>query len=148
MTEVIQPAGSWAEVVDRYEQLLTARSETPAGGELIAEAVATADTALVEVDRRRPDPFGWPTAAALNCSAAVGCYQEAAGWSVLQLPLAADCHYDRADSAALCAGAARLLDAAHRATLTLARAADHPRSALLLADAAAALLRPLLTRPL
>jgi hypothetical protein len=131
--------------VDGYLHAIAATSPEVHGAvDLVGEVVATADAALVEVARRDPDPFGWPAGAALACGAAVGCYQEAADWPVFDLPLPALFGYDQVPTAELATGAWRLIAAAHDATLALATAATDHRAALQLADAAGALIRPLL----
>jgi len=138
--------GTWEQVVDACLQIMAATPPEDRGAvELVAEAVATADAALVEVVRRDPDPFGWPAGAALACGAAIGCYQEAADWPVFDLPIPALVGYGQIPTAELSTGARRLIAAAHDATLALATAATDHRAAMQLADAAGALIRPLLT---
>lgn len=139
-------APRWSHVVDAYVRALTA-APTPRAASVaaVAEAVETAVAALTEAERRNPDPFGWPAEATTWCLAAAACYQEAAGWTVLQLPLPADCHLEDTELPELTAGAARLLDVARDATL--ACRTDTPRAEAQLADAAAALSRALLSRP-
>jgi hypothetical protein len=140
--------GTWEQVVDGYLHAITATPPDERGAvELVAEAVTTADAALVEIARRDRDSFGWPAGAALACGAAVGCYQEAADWPVFDLPLPALVGYGQIPTAELSTGARRLIAAAHDATLALAHAAAGQRAALQLADAAGALIRPLLTFP-
>ncbi len=140
--------GTWADVVDGYLHTLAATPPDERGAvDLVGEAVATADAALVEVARRDRDPFGWPAGAALACGAAVGCYQDAADWPVFDLPLPALVGYGQIPTAELSTGARRLIAAAHDATLALAKASRDQSAALQLADAAVALIRPLLTFP-
>lgn len=141
-------APGWPHVVDAQVRALAGVAAPRAASvALVAEAVETAVTALTEAQRHHPDPFGWPAEATTWCLAAAACYQEAAGWTVLQLPLPADCHLQGTELPELTTGAARLLAVARDATLTLARRTDASRPAGQLADAAAALSRALLSRP-
>ena len=137
-------AGRWADALfdDLGGRALAApRAE---GLRLVAEAVATADAALIAADRRQPDPFGWAALASLDCAVAVACFEEAAGWPPHLRPDAVVTRLeDVADAADLLPGARRLLAAAHDATVALAGAPSRGHEAELLAEAAAALSRPL-----
>lgn len=144
MTDVEPRAGRWADALfgDLAERALVApRSEAL---RLVAEAIATADAALIAADRRQPDPFGWAALASLDCAVAAACFEEAAGWPPYLRPDAAVAGLeDVYDTTALLAGARRLLAAAHDATVALTGAASTPHEIDLLTDAVAALGRAL-----
>jgi hypothetical protein len=136
--------GGWADALSNDLRGRAVAAPRAEGLRLVAEAVATADAALIAADRRQPDAFGWAALASLDCAVAEACFEEAAGWPPHLRPDTVMAGLeDVADTAALLACARRLLAATHDATVALASAASTSHEAELLSDAAAALSRPL-----
>ena len=137
---------SWAEVVRTHLDELTPDAAGPTLSlEQVTEAVATVDAGLVEAASRTPDAFSWATAAAFECADAAACFEELVDWPIHYRPVPAACRLADAATDELLAGTRQLLAAAHSATLTLAAQQTLPWAAVLLADAASDLIRPLLT---
>ena len=134
----------WLECAEQLVQRLGSASVTGDGRRnLLVGAVATADAVLIELQRRDPDPFGWPALAALDCAEGASCLEALDRSPGPHRPVVDGSLLMEVPAAALLTGVRRLLAAAQPATVALLTASRSVQEARHLGDAAAALLRPL-----